>query len=254
MQCKFCQNTFLFDERYFTKDKSRRFGFKPLCLECNRNSCAERRLRNLEAAREKDRQRYATNSERKESAKSRARMYYENNRERVIENVARRAKARSTAGLPRVISMEKRKLAADKNRIRCQNNYHSDIEKSRAKERSRVRTEKDRKTRRIWRQNNPGKIRAAIAKRKGLLKSACAEIFTVADIENLRERLNGCCFYCNVKMTTSCELRETIDHKLAVSKGGTNAPENIVLACLKCNMAKGIQDFDLFLKRIDRPR
>lgn len=185
MQCKSCQNIFPFDERYFTKDKSRRFGFKPLCLECNRKSCAERRLRNLEVAREKDRQRYATNSERKESAKSRARTYYENNREQVIENVARRAKTRRDAGLPKIIDEEKRKRATHKNRVHCRQNYHSDIEKSRAKERSRMRTEKDREARRIWRQNNPGKIRVNLAKRKGLLNSASVVPFSKADIDSL---------------------------------------------------------------------
>ncbi len=254
MQCKSCQNIFSFDEKYFTKDKSRRFGFKPLCLECNRKSCAERRLRNLEESREKDRQRYANHPVRKESAKSRARAYYENNREQVIENVARRAKIRRAAGLPRVINEEKRKLAAHKNRTRCRNNYHSDIEKSRAKERSRLRTEKDREARRIWRQNNPGKIRANLARRKGLLNSALVVPFTKADIDSLREKQDGCCLYCNVKMTADGRTRGTIDHRLAVSKGGSNEPENIALACWECNIAKGTQDFDAFLTRSDRPR
>jgi hypothetical protein len=130
MRCNSCQNIFPFNEKHFTKDKTRRFGFKPLCVECNRKSCAERRLRDLEASREKDRRRYANNLLRKESAKSRAKTYYENNRESVIVNVAHRAKVCREAGLPRIIDEDKRKLAAHKNRIRCRKNYHSDIEGS----------------------------------------------------------------------------------------------------------------------------
>jgi 5-methylcytosine-specific restriction endonuclease McrA len=87
-----------------------------------------------------------------------------------------------------------------------------------------------------------------------LLNSVSAAPFTKADVDGLREKQNGCCFYCDVKMTAEGRLREMVDHKLAVSKGGSNAPENIILACWECNMAKGTQDFDSFLKRSDRPR
>ncbi len=239
--CKSCQNTFPFDEKHFTKDKSQRFGLKAIYLECNRKSCAERRLCYLEASREKDRQRYVNNSARRESAKSRAKARYENYREQIIKYVAHRAKVRRDDRLPRSINEEKREVASQKNRLRCRKNYHQDIETSHAKERSRIRTAKDYEKRKIWKQNNPGKIRASIAKRKGLLKVTSTEIFTRADVERLRERQNGCCFYCNVKITTEGKLRETVDHKLAVSKGGSNAPENIALACLECNMAKGTQ-------------
>lgn len=254
IRCHSCLSTFPFDEKHFTKDKSRHFGFKALCLKCNRKSCAERRLRNLETSRERDRERYANNPARNESAKSRANARYESNREQIIEYVSSRAKARRDMGLPRVINEEKREAALRKNRLRCRKNYHQDIETSRAMERSRIRTAKDYKTRKTWRQNNPGKIRAGIAKRKSLLEAASGGIFTKTDIESLRKRQNGHCFYCNVRMTPEGKLRETIDHKLAVSKGGSNAPENIVLACLECNMAKSNQDFEIFLKRTDRPR
>lgn len=114
MRCSSCQTIFPFDGKHFTKDKTRRFGFKPLCVKRNRQSCAEYRFRNLEASREKDRQRYISNSARRDSAKSRAETRYANNREQIIEYVAQRAKARQNAGLPRIINEEKRESAKEK--------------------------------------------------------------------------------------------------------------------------------------------
>ena len=54
-------------------------------------------------------------------------------------------------------------------------------------------------------------------------------------------------------MGTEERLAETVDHIVPVSRGGSNGPENIVLACWECNMAKKDQSLEEFLQRTDRP-
>lgn len=45
-----------------------------------------------------------------------------------------------------------------------------------------------------------------------------------------------CCAYCGASAVDGAKL--TLDHVLACELGGTNAPENLVTACLSCNSAK----------------
>lgn len=48
------------------------------------------------------------------------------------------------------------------------------------------------------------------------------------------------CHYC----TDSLPLKQvTLDHVIPLSKGGTNDDENLVLSCLKCNGAKGTDEW-----------
>jgi 5-methylcytosine-specific restriction endonuclease McrA len=50
----------------------------------------------------------------------------------------------------------------------------------------------------------------------------------------------GPCFYCGAPAKTR-------DHKLPRSRGGTDAPENLVLACKSCNSSKGRLTAEEFL-------
>ena len=44
------------------------------------------------------------------------------------------------------------------------------------------------------------------------------------------------CFYCETLLTRD---QATVDHRIPWSKGGRNDPLNVVIACNKCNQAKG---------------
>lgn len=50
------------------------------------------------------------------------------------------------------------------------------------------------------------------------------------------DRDGFCCAYCGAAAEEGAAL--TLDHVLAVELGGTNAPTNLVTACLSCNSAK----------------
>lgn len=71
------------------------------------------------------------------------------------------------------------------------------------------------------------------AKRKRQLRTAEGS-FSKQDVAQKYTDQDGRCFYC------SCELATYhTDHYIPISKGGTNWPDNIVLACPQCNLAKG---------------
>lgn len=56
---------------------------------------------------------------------------------------------------------------------------------------------------------------------------------TLADIQKLYSAEN--CYYCNRKLTDD---EKTVDHKLPVSRGGTNEMSNLVISCQPCNSQK----------------
>lgn len=58
-----------------------------------------------------------------------------------------------------------------------------------------------------------------------------------------REAWRGKCIHCNAHLYVSLGgepiSRATIEHILPRSHGGTDAPENLALACARCNFQKG---------------
>lgn len=76
---------------------------------------------------------------------------------------------------------------------------------------------------------NPDKVRA----RQHLRRSTNNGSFTSADIEAIRVAQGNRCYLCHKKLK-----KYHIDHFIPLSKGGTNDPGNLRLACPKCNMSK----------------
>ena len=59
------------------------------------------------------------------------------------------------------------------------------------------------------------------------------------------------CCYCGVRTTLTRGLYRTsatIDHILPKSKGGSNHPQNLVLACARCNNRRGVRRVIDFLR------
>lgn len=58
------------------------------------------------------------------------------------------------------------------------------------------------------------------------------------------------CFYCQRELVEERNKKNsyTFDHKIPVSKGGTEHPSNILVACKKCNGSKSNMPFDEFHK------
>lgn len=87
-----------------------------------------------------------------------------------------------------------------------------------------------------WKENweaDPERVRVKNANRRARLREAEGE-FTREDVQAQHQRQKGKCFYCGSKLDDS----RHIDHVIPIALGGTNHPENIVLACQACNLAK----------------
>lgn len=59
--------------------------------------------------------------------------------------------------------------------------------------------------------------------------------YTAVDIERQYKAQKGRCYYCNCEVGNSYE----VDHIIPLSRGGSNGPENIAVACMQCNRSKG---------------
>jgi len=57
---------------------------------------------------------------------------------------------------------------------------------------------------------------------------------TDRDVLRQYDAQNGECFYCQVPL----QNKYHVDHRIPVSRGGSNGPENLVCACGPCNLRK----------------
>lgn len=89
-----------------------------------------------------------------------------------------------------------------------------------------------------WRQENPDRHRqiqnSGAATYRG--RKRAAGTFSVKDVDALKISQRGLCYWCHKPYG-----RFQVDHVWPLSKGGSNGPENIVLACKPCNHTKNAQ-------------
>lgn len=112
--------------------------------------------------------------------------------------------------------------------------YHADVERSRGyqiKYRNRH-LEKVREKEALYIRSHPDVAKAKNSARRARLRAAEGK-FSAADVRALGAKQSGKCFWCQSPME-----KYHIDHVIPLSRGGTNYPENIVLACAPCNLAK----------------
>lgn len=69
---------------------------------------------------------------------------------------------------------------------------------------------------------------------------------TVEDVQAQYERQKGKCFYCGKKVGKKYD----VDHVVPIAKGGSNGPENLVIACPSCNRKKRDKDIQVFCGRL----
>ena len=92
-----------------------------------------------------------------------------------------------------------------------------------------------------WRAGNALSIRVSTARYRAR-KRAAGGVHTVEDVLDKRRQQAGLCYWCSGKLGPDYE----VDHFSPVSKGGSDGPENIVVACKTCNRtkhAKAPEDF-----------
>ncbi len=169
------------------------------------------------------------------------RAYYETHRVRI------RAEQKKTysenAERIREVRRVQRLENIDESRRRGRQAYWKDVETTRKKRREYSREyraknpEKVRKIAREWVKRNPEKTRVFGQTRRARERCATGK-FTLSDVDRQKamqtdKRGRLCCWWCG------CVISEyQIDHRIPLVKGGSNAPDNICLACPNCNRHK----------------
>jgi len=86
-----------------------------------------------------------------------------------------------------------------------------------------------------WRTNNPHKVIGYSAKRRARIGSATG-VFTREQLQARVDLFGGCCAYCGKPATS-------IDHAIALARGGSNWSANLRPACKSCNSSKNASDW-----------
>jgi 5-methylcytosine-specific restriction endonuclease McrA len=197
-----------YQREYFEKNKERLKAYRKEWHQRNRERAlakqAERRGKDPERTKEERRLSYAKNRE--ETRKRRAKAYAED------EELRERARARSRAAYAK--NPERNRAWA-----RRWNKEHPEEARERVAE---------------WAKANPDKMQVIRLRRRGLLRKAGD-----ANPAHLAKLLSEpCCAYCEAAFEP-CSMRErTIDHVRPLVRGGTNATENLLAACRRCNSQK----------------
>jgi 5-methylcytosine-specific restriction endonuclease McrA len=113
------------------------------------------------------------------------------------------------------------------------NEKHS--EKKREQDRKRRVKDKDKIRRKIkeWNQSHPENRKASEYRRRALKRKA-EGMHTAQQEREQYNRQKGRCYYCGIIVGTVWH----VDHVIPLSRGGSNGPENIVIACEHCNTSK----------------
>jgi 5-methylcytosine-specific restriction endonuclease McrA len=98
-----------------------------------------------------------------------------------------------------------------------------------------------------YREKNPDCHRVANKKRKYLKKTAKGT-FTKELLKQKFDYYGNRCYYCN----NSDKL--TIEHRIPLSRGGTNWPANLLPVCPSCNSKKGAKTEKEFKEWLDKCR
>lgn len=98
-----------------------------------------------------------------------------------------------------------------------------------------------REQRRRYQENNKESRRILYANNKAKRRGAEGK-FTKDDIARIFSEQDGACYWCGCSLADGYH----VDHFIPVAKGGTNWPDNLVLACPVCNTSRGAKSAEEF--------
>jgi 5-methylcytosine-specific restriction endonuclease McrA len=99
---------------------------------------------------------------------------------------------------------------------------------------------------RAWRAANRGQARIHNQRRRALVATALGS-FTLAAWEARFAFYGHRCYLCRAALTNATV---TIEHRVPLSRGGTNWPANLAPACKSCNSAKGFKTEREYRRRL----
>lgn len=203
--CTKCGREFPATLEYFHADnRPNRKGFKSQCKDCHKEGTLAWRTKNI------DRERAKARIRAKEWAQKNPDKVKQRDKNWRANNIERRRNYRHNQYL---INREREK------------ELHSQW---RAKNR-----EHRREYMRQWYNSNPGYASSQNNKRRFRIKQSDTH-YTKQDVALQYQSQKGLCWWCGLPLDDTYH----VDHLIPVSRGGTNAPNNIVVTHPKCNLSK----------------
>lgn len=147
------------------------------------------------------------------------RAYHEANKEKMAEN----KRAYNDANKEQITKRKRAYREANKEKIAEYRRAYDDANKMEIAEYMRA-----------WQKANPESVRSALHRRRAR-KQGAEGSHTKEDIHQQYKTQRGKCYYCK------CEVGDKyhVDHVVPLARGGSNGPENLVIACATCNTSKG---------------
>lgn len=203
------------------------------CKECNR--AKNRRYRADNPGKMREYEQEPSRRARTSSAEHRehARRYYERHRERIKER--RRAVDRRPEDPEKKRERDRAYRVREKDRRREQNKRWLERNPEYLRKYSRKWREQNPDYARDYAKDNPEVAKAASARRRNRKLKAGGN-YTAADVRRIYAIQEGRCYWCKSNVP---EKAYHADHRVPLSRGGSNGPENIVVSCPSCNLRKG---------------
>ena len=110
---------------------------------------------------------------------------------------------------------------------------HKEYIQEKAREWRKLHPEQKLETDRKWRDKNREKVRASNRHRKAVKKSAEGS-HTAEDIRTLLKMQKGRCWWCGKPFGQDYH----VDHRIPLSRGGSDDASNLVITCPTCNIEK----------------
>jgi 5-methylcytosine-specific restriction endonuclease McrA len=226
--CRECKQDLPADSQHFYWHK--RGGWSTYCKPCTRARSAKWQKENPERANARKIKWAKDNPARRTEAQRR---YFEKNADAIRE------KARQKSRTP-----ERRRQAAAW-RARNREHLREYFRQYNEQNPERVKAIQER-----WRRKNKDAAKVRKARRRSRERNATGK-HTREHVRAIYAKQGERCFYCN----TSLHGNYHLDHRIPISRGGTNDPANLVCACAKCNLRKhnktdaefmGVDEFCLF--------
>lgn len=232
--CSKCKQEFPATNEYFHKDLKGKYGLSSQCKECAKQRAKDWHWSNREIANARSKQYYLDHTEEHKTYNKQAREenpeyfreYFANYYQEHKEIKAVQGKEWAAANPDKVREIKKR--YRDNNPRKCV--LASIATMQRYPERYKI-------IRRESRLRNPATSRRAKHERRARERNAKGT-YTNADILNIFDDQNGRCYYCGITLSMSILGDYHIDHLTALNQGGSNWPDNLVLACGHCNCSR----------------
>lgn len=199
-KCTRCGKILPATAEYFGVRKDSKCGFRSACRECERARLAKWYEENKEHQR-----RYMAQyrKENREYLNKLSREYYKNHAEEMREYNRRRYRN----GISYPATRKKY--------------YENNKQSMRAKQKQ-------------WYAANKDLVNTRQRNRTARKRNASGS-YSPSDIRSLLESQKGKCWWCGKALNGEYH----VDHRIPLAKGGSNGPDNLCIACPKCNLSKG---------------